>query len=70
MHRANAHTLEIRRELQERIRKAPAGGVFHTARMEVLNRNSFCIQLSPDAPVFTVKIEVGGSLTDLAEQLS
>jgi len=53
---------DIREGLIERIEKAPAGGVFHEVRVERLSRNSFCLQLGPEQPIFTVTINYGGAL--------
>jgi hypothetical protein len=54
--------LDIRNGLQELVRRAPAGGLWTHAETEANMRNSFCLQLDPDGPIYTVTIAVGGAI--------
>ena len=55
--------IQLRDGLQELVKKAPAGGLWTNAETQVHMRNSFCVQLDPEGPIYTVQISVGGALT-------
>jgi hypothetical protein len=61
--RIDHDSLAIRNALMQAIKKAPAGGTFHNAETEALYRNSFCVRLGEDQPIFTVTVSYGGALT-------
>ena len=61
--RINRDSLDIRNALMEAVKRAPAGGTFHNAEIESLHRNSFCIRLDENQPIFTVTVSYGGALT-------
>jgi hypothetical protein len=54
--------IEIRNGLQSLIQRGPAGGLWTNAETGPDLRNSFCLQLDPDGPIYTVTISVGGAL--------
>ena len=54
--------IHIRDGLQELVAKAPAGGLWTEAQTDNNLRNSFCLQLDPDGPIYTVTVSVGGSI--------
>lgn len=61
--RIEADSKDIAEKLMELIGKAPAGGLFHAAEVEKLNRNSFCLRLDPAGPIVTVSVQYGGAIT-------
>ena len=58
----NADSKDIRDKLIELIERAPAGGIFNDVQVESNMRNSLCLRLDPDGPIFTVEIRYGGVL--------
>jgi len=58
----NASTLDIRNGLQRLIEMAPAGGLWTNAETQVNDRNSLCLRVEPDGPIFTIRVEYGGAL--------
>jgi hypothetical protein len=54
--------IEIRDGLQQLVKQAPAGGLWTKAETEPALRNSFCLQLDPDGPIYTVTVAVGGAI--------
>ena len=62
----NASTLDIREELISLIDNAGLGeadGFWDDVEVEVNDRNSICLRVEADGPIFTLRIEYGGVLS-------
>ena len=58
-------SFDIRNEIQGAVERAmlDADGFFSEAQVEPAMRNSFCLRLGPEAPIFTVTVNYGGAMT-------
>lgn len=65
MNELNASTLDIRTELMnvlENLELGAADGFWDELEIQINDRNSFCLRVEPDGPIFTIRAEYGGVL--------